>query len=55
MSWRSSKQDMVAGSTTEAEYIATSYEAKEAVWIKNFVLRLGVRIADVIWAPLLEQ
>ena len=29
-------------STTEAEYIATSDAAKEAVWIKNFVFRLGV-------------
>ena len=50
MSWRSSKQDMVADSTTEAEYIAASYAAKEAVWIKNFVFRLGVWISDVIWA-----
>ena len=29
-------------STREAEYIATSDAAKEAVWIKNFVFRLGV-------------
>ena len=29
-------------STIEAEYIATSDAAKEAVWIKNFVFRLGV-------------
>ena len=42
MSWRSSKQDNVADSTTEAEYIAASDAAKEAVWIKNFVFRLGV-------------
>ena len=42
VSWRSSKQDTVADSTTEAEYIATSVVAKEAVWIKNFVFRLGV-------------
>ena len=38
MSWRSSKQDTMADSTTEAEYIAASDAAKEAVWIKNFVL-----------------
>ena len=42
VSWRSSKQDTVADSTTEAEYIAASDEVKEAVWIKNFVFRLGV-------------
>ena len=42
MSWRSSKQDTVADSTIEAEYIATSDAAKKAVWIKNFVFRLGV-------------
>ena len=42
MSWRSSKQDNVADSTIEAEYIATSDTAKETVWIKNFVFRLGV-------------
>ena len=42
MSWRSSKQNTVADSTIEAEYIAASDAAKEAVWIKNFVFRLGV-------------
>ena len=42
VSWRSSKQDTVADSTTAAEYIAASDAAKEAVWIKIFVFRLGV-------------
>ena len=42
VSWRSSKQDIVADSTTEAQYIVASDAAKEAVWIKNFVFRLGV-------------
>ena len=42
MSWRSSKQDTVADSTIEAEYIAASNAIKEADWIKNFVFRLGV-------------
>ena len=42
VSWRSSKQDTLADSTTEAEYIAASDVAKEAIWIKNFVFRLGV-------------
>ena len=42
MSWKSSKQDTVADSTTEAEYIAASEAAKEPVWIKKFITELGV-------------
>ena len=32
----------MSDSTIKAEYIAASDTAKEAVWIKNFVFRLGV-------------
>ncbi|KAL0405228.1 UNVERIFIED_CONTAM: Retrovirus-related Pol polyprotein from transposon TNT 1-94 [Sesamum latifolium] len=42
ISWKSSKQNIVAVSTTEAEYIAAAKAAKEAVWIKNFIFELGV-------------
>ena len=42
MSWKSSKQETVTDSTTEAEYIAASEAAKEAVWIRKFVSELGV-------------
>ena len=42
ISWKSSKQDTVADSTTEAEYIAASEAAKEAIWIKKFIIGLGV-------------
>ena len=42
MSWRISKQDIMDDSTTEAKYVAASYAPKVAVWIKNFVYRLGV-------------
>ncbi|KAK8667612.1 hypothetical protein V6N13_007760 [Hibiscus sabdariffa] len=50
VSWKSSKQDTVADSTTEAEYIAASEAAKEAVWIKKFILGLGVipSISDAV-------
>ena len=40
--WRSSKQSVTADSTTEAEYIAASEAAKEAVWIRQFVEGLTV-------------
>ncbi|KAK8713625.1 hypothetical protein V6N13_148837 [Hibiscus sabdariffa] len=50
VSWKSSKMDTVADSTTEAEYIAASEAAKEAVWIKKFITGLGVipSISDTV-------
>ena len=42
VSWKSSKQSIVADLTTEAEYIAASDAAKEAVWIKKFITNLEV-------------
>ena len=42
VSWKSSKQATTADSTTEAEYIAASEAAKEAVWMRKFVSELGV-------------
>ena len=42
VSWCSSKQSIVAGSTCEAEYIATSKAANEGVWMKEFISDLGV-------------
>ncbi|KAK8696668.1 hypothetical protein V6N13_001800 [Hibiscus sabdariffa] len=42
VSWKSSKQDTIADSTIEAEYIAASEAAKEAIWIKKFISELGV-------------
>ncbi|KAL0313558.1 UNVERIFIED_CONTAM: Retrovirus-related Pol polyprotein from transposon RE2 [Sesamum radiatum] len=49
VAWKSSKQDTTADSTTEAEYIAASKAAKEAVW-KNYIQELGVvpSIADPV-------
>ncbi|KAJ9567138.1 hypothetical protein OSB04_003104 [Centaurea solstitialis] len=42
ISWKRSKQDTIADSTTEAEYIAASDAAKEAVWLRNFLSDLRV-------------
>ena len=42
MSWKSSKQETVADSTTEAESIVASEAAKEGVWIRKFLTELGV-------------
>ena len=42
VSWRSSKQDTVADSTMEAEYIAANDAAKESVWMKKFLTELEV-------------
>ena len=42
ISWKSSKQETVANSTTEAKYIAASEAAKEGVWIRKFLIKLGV-------------
>ncbi|VFQ77921.1 unnamed protein product [Cuscuta campestris] len=41
-SWKSFKEDTTADLTTEAEYIAAAETAKEAVWIKKFITKLGV-------------
>ncbi|GJW59676.1 hypothetical protein Tco_0109011 [Tanacetum coccineum] len=40
--WKSSKQSTTAMSATEAEYIATSKAAMEAVWIRKFISSLGI-------------
>ena len=42
VSWRSVKQSSIADSTIEAKYIAASEAAKEAVWLKIFLMDLGV-------------
>ena len=40
--WRSVKQTCVADSTIEVEYVVASKVAKEAVWLKKFLLDLQV-------------
>ncbi|GJY92945.1 hypothetical protein Tco_0508727 [Tanacetum coccineum] len=40
--WKSSKQSTTAMSTIEAKYIAASKAAMEVVWIRKFILGLGI-------------
>ena len=42
VSWKSSKQETVTDSIAEAEYITTSKTAKEGVWMRRFLIELGV-------------
>ena len=40
--WRSVKQSCIADSTMEAEYVAATEAAKEAVWLRKFLRDLEV-------------
>ena len=42
ISWRTSKQTCVALSTAEAEYVALSAAAQEAVWLKQLFIDLNI-------------
>ena len=44
ITWKSQKQNVVAQSTTEAEYLALALGVKEALWLKHFLgeLRIGI-------------
>ena len=42
ISWSSKRQQTVSLSSTEAEYMAATEAAKEAVWIKNFINDLDI-------------
>ena len=47
ISWKSIKQSCIAHSTMEAEYVAASEATKEVVWLRKFLMELGV-IAKVV-------
>ena len=36
------KQSCISDSIMEAKYVATSKASKEAIWLRNFLLDLGV-------------
>ena len=42
ISWRSIKQQCIADSITEAEYVSVIEEAKELIWLNKFLLELDV-------------
>ena len=41
VSWISKKQQTVALSTTEAEYMASSMAVQEAIWLRSLLKELG--------------
>ena len=41
MTWKSKKQSCVALSTAEAEYMALSSVAQEAIWLRELISDLG--------------
>jgi hypothetical protein len=40
VSWSAKKQEIVSLSTTESEYIAATYAAKEALWLCSLIFQL---------------
>jgi hypothetical protein len=51
ISWKSSKQTIVASSTMQAEFVACYEATGQAVWLKNFIP--GLKVVDSILKPLL--
>ena len=50
ISWKSSKQTLIATSTMEAEYVACYGASNYGLWLRNFVT--GLQIVDCIQKPL---
>ena len=53
VSWKNSKQLIVADSTTELEYVATSEAIKEAIWMKKLIM--DSRVVPKIEGPVSLQ
>ena len=47
VSWRSIKQKCIADLTIEAEYVAACEAVKKAIWLKKFLMELGVVLASL--------
>jgi hypothetical protein len=50
VSWKSSKQSIIAMSTMEAEFVACFEATNQALWLRNFVSRFS--LVDNIEKPL---
>jgi hypothetical protein len=50
ISWKSSKQELTAASTMQAEFIACYEATGQAVWLKNFIP--GLKVTHSITKPL---
>ncbi|RDY02435.1 hypothetical protein CR513_14108, partial [Mucuna pruriens] len=48
VSWLSKLQDVIALSTTEAEYMAATQACKEAIWIKKVMEELGHKQQQIV-------
>lgn len=48
MCWFSKKQAVMALTLTEAEYIAVTHTVKEVLWVRSFLDKLHVTVADPI-------
>ena len=48
VSWKSSKQSIIADSTTEANYVAASNAAKESFLFKKFITKFRVMTSNAI-------
>ena len=40
VSWSAKRQEIISLSTTESEYIAATYAAKEALWLRQIIFQL---------------
>ena len=46
VSWSTKRQEIISLSTTESEYIAATYTAKEALWLHQLILQLfGIHLS----------